>query len=920
VEGRTIKQFRVLGKLGEGGMGAVYRARDETLQRDVALKVLPESLGKDEERRRRFLREAQSAAQVTHPNIATIYEVGEADGEVFIAMELVPGGTLRDYIAPGLTHIEAVRVAREIARGLARAHDKGVVHRDLKPENVMVTPDGEVKILDFGLAKFKDGPGGQADATAPTQLTVEGRVLGTPGYMSPEQAEGRRDLDARSDVFSFGAMFYEMLSGRRPFQGTSAIAILYGVLHQEPPAIESLCPELPVEVSSVVARCLRKVRDERYRDGRELAAALGGEITRSGLDAMSRRAPASNPEAPGLGTALGATIASDAAHTSAPRTTVAPVPATRPAPRRGGRLVLAGGGLLAVVAAAAAFFLVEAHRTVAVVASPPLVSSAAHDGGATKHAVVMTDHPPPKTSKREAEAAYAMALSRLRGGGIEPYADLERAALLDPTMAPALLRMTLYAPAFGANVTAAERRTRFLQAEAQKASLEPRDLALLDVADAMSVNPIDWNAAIGKTRALFEHDPTDAELALLLLIYEAKGNDRQKKDVKATAKQLLELDPEATRAYHILAQLAEQQEQYEEATGYVAQCLKANPGASSCQAMRGLLDADQGECAAELATARQLVSLEPDAVRPYGMLAQALDATSAPVGAVRSALDQAEQHYIAGVTKDPPGQKALVLALRVGDFTAADAAAVSLEPAFAGSSSEREHDVLAEIRIAIAEESGNRAKALEIATTFTKEARAFANNAPLGTRLKRVYLMHEAGLLSDAEFQAEREKRFTEMPHAKGTALEREERARLFADAEFAETPKEAKSALGNRSLSELGSPAELHEHAGDLGRLLFLAGRTDEAASTLEPFTRRCNTIPSVLSLDIAKVKVVTDHIHAQLFLGQALEAKAEKAKACAAYSVVASRWKEAKPRSVSLEKATERIRALGCAQKDKR
>jgi tetratricopeptide (TPR) repeat protein len=582
--------------------------------------------------------------------------------------------------------------------------------------------------------------------------------------------------------------------------------------------------------------------------------------------------------------------------------------------------VTAGVSVLALLAATAVVFFVRSHRTVAVVASPPPASSSARDAGAVKRAVVMTDHPPPKTSKREAEAAYAMALSRLRTAGIEPYADLERAALLDPTMAPALLRMTLYAPVFGANVTAAERRTRFLQAQAQKSSLEPRDLALLDVADALSANPIDWNAAIGKTRAIFEHDPTDAEVALLLLIYEARGNDRQRKDAKGTAKQLLELDPEATRAYHILAQLAEQQEQYEEATGYVAQCLKANPSASSCQAMRGLLDADQGECGAELATARQLVGLEPDAVRPYAMLAQALDATGAGIGAVRSALDQAEQHYIAGVTKDPPGLKALVLALRVGDFTAAEAAVHSLEPSFAGSSLEHDHDVLAELRILIAEESGNRAKALEIATSFAKESRAFANNAPLGTRLKRVYLMHEAGLLSDAEFQAERDKRFAEMPRAKGPALEREERARLFADAEFAETAAEAKWALGNRSLADIGSPVEVHEHAAALGRLLFLAGRTDEATSVLEAFTKRCNTIPIVLSLDVGRAKVVTDHVHAELVLGQALEAEGEKAKACAAYRVVEARWKEAKPRSVSLEKAMERIRALGCPQKDKR
>src|SRR5579859_2511120 len=189
--GRRLAHFRIEAELGEGGMGVVYRATDEKLRRPVALKVLPESFVKDEDRRRRFLREARSAAAVMHANIAAVFDIGEADGQVFIAMELVLGETLRARIDQGLPLVESVKIATEIARGLDRAHEKGIVHRDLKPENVMVTPHGEVKILDFGLAKLREESAAslsvlEGQETAP-ELTREGRVLGTPAYMSPEQ-------------------------------------------------------------------------------------------------------------------------------------------------------------------------------------------------------------------------------------------------------------------------------------------------------------------------------------------------------------------------------------------------------------------------------------------------------------------------------------------------------------------------------------------------------------------------------------------------------------------------------------------------------------------------------------------------------------------------------------------------------------
>src|SRR5258708_3923842 len=294
-----LAQFHIVRRIGQGGMGIVYRAEDEKLRRTVALKVLPRAFAQDEERRRRFLREARSAAAITHPNIATVYDVGEADGRVFLAMELIEGDTLRERLARGAMPVgEAMRVARAIARGLARAHGKGVVHRDLKPDNVMLDQDGEPKILDFGLAKLREaateaGSGKSALERAETasQITEEGRIVGTPQYMSPEQARGAT-VDARSDVFAFGVVFYEMLTGTRPFGGESSFEVLVAVTRDTPAPLRDRAPDLPAQLQAVVDRCLMKAPGERYASGKELADALEALTIGSARHAGAAPAPA----------------------------------------------------------------------------------------------------------------------------------------------------------------------------------------------------------------------------------------------------------------------------------------------------------------------------------------------------------------------------------------------------------------------------------------------------------------------------------------------------------------------------------------------------------------------------------------------------------------------------------------------------
>jgi tetratricopeptide (TPR) repeat protein/TolB-like protein/tRNA A-37 threonylcarbamoyl transferase component Bud32 len=280
VIGRTLSHFRIIDKLGQGGMGVVYRAEDLQLGRQVALKVLHTEFVTDDERRKRFLREARTAASVSHPNIATVHEVGETDGVIFIAMELVEGRTLKRVIHDDRPDVdECLRLAVEIGEGLARAHQANIVHRDLKPENIVIDTDRRVKILDFGLAKlYEDPTGSPVDdssglETISAAVTRDGRILGTVQYMSPEQARGV-ELDARSDVFSLGIVLYELVTGQIPFQGDTITDTLTSILRDEQPPIARFNPEVPLELERILKTCLEKDPARRYQDASAVLADL----------------------------------------------------------------------------------------------------------------------------------------------------------------------------------------------------------------------------------------------------------------------------------------------------------------------------------------------------------------------------------------------------------------------------------------------------------------------------------------------------------------------------------------------------------------------------------------------------------------------------------------------------------------------
>src|SRR5512136_1116666 len=260
--GQTVSHYKILEKLGEGGMGIVYKAEDLKLTRTVALKFLPHGLDAHEPERARFLQEARAAAILNHPNICTIHEIADADGQQFIVMEYVEGKTLREIVPVKKTQ-DAITYAIQISEALQEAHSKGIVHRDIKAENIMVNSKNQVKVMDFGLAKLKGS----------LKLTHTSSTIGTLAYMAPEQIQGE-EVDARSDIFSFGIVLYEMLTGHLPFRGEHEAAMVYSIVNEEPLPIQKYLPEVSSELVHVLNRALEKEPSERYQTVAEMVIDL----------------------------------------------------------------------------------------------------------------------------------------------------------------------------------------------------------------------------------------------------------------------------------------------------------------------------------------------------------------------------------------------------------------------------------------------------------------------------------------------------------------------------------------------------------------------------------------------------------------------------------------------------------------------
>ena len=313
----TLSHYRIASKIGAGGMGEVYLAKDTNLDRRVALKILPDVFVGDPERMRRFVQEAKSASALNHPNIITIHEIGDFEGSHFIASEYVEGETLtRRLRAEPMSLSSTLDVAIQIASALQAAHNAGIVHRDIKPDNVMIRPDGFVKLLDFGIAKLTEKNREPIDEEAETAIktgTSPGMIVGTAAYMSPEQARGK-PIDHRTDIFSFGVVLFEMTTTKHPFEGENTIDVVGSILHKEPTPVRQLLPGIPQDIERLINKTLRKDREERYQTAKDLLIDL--KDARQELEIQSRLERTASPDRPDQNTQIIAGTTSDVPHTT----------------------------------------------------------------------------------------------------------------------------------------------------------------------------------------------------------------------------------------------------------------------------------------------------------------------------------------------------------------------------------------------------------------------------------------------------------------------------------------------------------------------------------------------------------------------------------------------------------------------------
>ena len=636
--GQTLGRYRIVEKLGEGGMGVVFRAMDEKLGRAVALKVLGDAVAGDPERRRRFLREARLTAALTHANIATVYDIGEAEGgNIYIAMELAPGVTLRRRAEEGPLDVpSALRIASQLARALAKAHAQGIVHRDLKPENVMVSTDLDVKVLDFGLAKpIEDAAALPAPdgAVAASLVTEHARLLGTPGYMSPEQAEGRA-VDARTDVFAFGVVLYEMLTRTRPFPGASAMEILIATSRDEPVRPSKTTPAVGRELERLVLRCLEKNADARYADGRELAVALA-EVETSPAPTKVASLETHDGEAPVLeGSLAGASPTREPPGASARR-----------------RPLLMGAAALGVGVVVAALYAGSA-RTAGRNDAPRLAPSAA------AKATAITDLPVPTSSNPLLVSEYVAGIQALRDDdwGIAE-SHFFRVVALDPMLAIGHLRLAMAAEG---TLDEGIRREHYAKAVTLRAQLGARDTAMMEALEPVLLRlREDRQEAVVRLHELALKYPQDAEIQVWMGFLQSGA------PALPAVEQAIAMDPRDGQAWQSRGDIMASLARVEESRASYERCGAISAASAECFLGLTWLEAMEGRCVEAEQAARRAVDRNPGLA---GNLACAMAGAGRPIEAVHEVIKQAATTTTATWQRNADETRA---AISTGDFVRA---------------------------------------------------------------------------------------------------------------------------------------------------------------------------------------------------------------------------------------------------------
>jgi len=777
-----IAQFRIVGVLGRGGMGVVYRAQDESLRRDVALKVLPDA--GDGERRQRFLREARSAAGITHPNVAVVHQVGEDAGRVYIAMELVAGESLRERLQRGpLEPAIALDVASQIARGLAAAHERGIVHRDLKPENVMITPDGVVKLLDFGLAKAgadRKLERGTEAALAETEMLVtsdQGRIMGTPEYMSPEQATGEA-LDVRSDVFSYGVVLYEMLAGARPFAGASTGAVLVAIARDAHRPLRERAPHVEERIAAIVETCLAKRPEERFANAGEVLAALGGQ-----------RSPRA---------------------TTASRTDVAPVASNRPqgVSAKPVRAALAALVILALLAAGARWVLSRGAAPSA--SSTPSAVASTSPSAAADHAADFS-----RSTNAEAQHLYDEAMRSYHDGTEQAEALLDRAVQADPTFAAAYLRKWLIASKLTAQDDA-HRHLILLESQ-----LTPRERAIVDFSE--DPEPASHRTKMDAYLDRFGGDCMDwvVRLGLATTDEDSVQSEARALSIDATCVPVLWM--KASRLGRASPQ---------DAMKVVDSCLAVSPHAIDCLGMQASLLDTTGQCESAEKSVRRWLEVDPDSSDARVALAGLLAGRGESTEAIREALG-GEARASGGFEIPPETQ----LSFYRGDLAEAARIARGIAGTARPTAIEWEHFIPTSAAMLASTEAGDLKGAADLAADYLTRRSAWRDPC---WRCEAVMAAAAArGGRMDAR---EAQRRIAQAFDVGSKKWGQPGDAWAMTYAYAAQTPSEAAMAVAK--LDDLGVTPPSNSFTGATGRALFLGGRGERARTFLEYNTTLCSGV----------------------------------------------------------------------------
>ncbi|HEY1954979.1 MAG TPA: protein kinase [Polyangiaceae bacterium] len=905
--GEKLAHYTIESMLGSGGMGAVYLAVDSRLQRRVALKVILESDKPADlkESAARLLREARAAASLTHPNVVAVFDVGEIDGRVYLAMEYVVGKTLRELMRDdALPWPKRLRWLVDVARALAHAHREGLVHRDIKPENVMVRDDGLVKVLDFGIARRAQSP---VDPTGKTEqvrlatLTGKGLVVGTPMYMAPEQLKGG-EPDVRTDQFSWGVMSYEVLSGERPWpEKSDLLAAVATILTEDPVSLRKHAPDLPPAIEQAIARSLSRNPDDRFESMEDLADLLDPLAVRSGGTSESRvGSRASRPGSVKVTARAGkfedSTPKDDERKSTkqamvtfkSPEHPLAPKPQQ---PRKRQRWPFVAG--MAVAAFGLGVYYKYRYKPVVIVAPT----------ATTLPTEAPTGSAPEPTQNAEALAAYREGVQQWRDGAARrSRTSLERATSLDPGFGSANLELAVQMLLVDEGTSRA--RPYYQKAYSNRERLSPSERDVLAALDPMVRVSADFAAAqkqLEKSSAKFPSDPIFPMLIGWVheqtLDFDTARDDYQR---------AISRDGAYMPALYAKAHALRMYGSPDAALDELGKCIDASSTAAICLEERLHLRRDRGDCKGMEDDARAWQSVEPDTYQPSYQIAAALMARKEPIQSVEAALRRAWSALPKDERAANEAEDTANLALAEGDFVAAEKATSDLDAARVSNADAALHSGPQQQLALIAFETGDVQKAARIADDFLKVLPAMTPS-PVGhdpTIWAAEYLFR-GGRIDKATLDAKRtawlRDQETNNTQTEISRLAPFRWAQLYAG--FAENADEAKEALAKENdFSAL--PPESRRTSRfefELGKVYALANQGKDAVGPLGRVTNACIALGSPI-----------EQTRAFYFLGMALETNGDLAGARAAYQTVVDRWGSAKPHSHTADEAKKRLKVL--------